>query len=703
VDFGTSNPVDSAPVAGVDTLFEFIVPKDYVASSAVLTLTLDGTWVNTTADASGVVGLAPVTLNSADDTAVGGPMLLVSTRPADYSTSGGSAATFNYTSTWQNITLVPGTPVTAYAIRNGGVFRGLSVKSTIKWSVPGALDGPSPSPSPEASPSPDVPSPSPEASPELSPSPEASPVPSPSGETSPEPVPSPEASPSPVPEVSPSPVPEDNSTAAPNTTTTVSTPGNVTLPPPAVVDTSNLEYHTLVDFVVPSKFNGAANTVNLFIQGLWFESPGAASPLGLVGVAQNGTLLAFTLPSQQLSASNTTNGSFSYGSAFANVPLVAGAPAQVWAGLRGGWFASLSASTSLSWADAAPDAIAAPNVPAPTAPVQTQPETQSTSVGTLRRVSFGAPRAANAVLRPIFNFTIPPGFNPSTSTVDMVLSGSWKPTASGASSKVPPLGGVALMKDGRVLAATFPSEYLGNGTAAAGNFYYGATWNNLGLPTSGTVEVWAGMQGGSFKDLDVSMEVRWAPSSDSVAPVLPSVEVPALPSPVPVSSPEASPSPAAPVEASPSPAAPVEASPASSPDAPTDAPADVPPVDSPAVTEAPASSPPPPAVAVNTTSAAGSNATRTAGQVTTTTTTVTAPAPSPTPRRIRSPPPPPNKCTLGLLATCGGAARKVTGCKNGTDKPCVDAPWESVCCKSGYCMRASLTGVSRWVCMRRPT
>ena len=50
------------------------------------------------------------------------------------------------------------------------------------------------------------------------------------------------------------------------------------------------------------------------------------------------------------------------------------------------------------------------------------------------------------------------------------------------------------MRDGQVLAYTFPSEVLGNKTDVDANFYYGASWVNVGLPLNGTVEVWAGMQ-----------------------------------------------------------------------------------------------------------------------------------------------------------------------------------------------------------------
>ena len=38
------------------------------------------------------------------------------------------------------------------------------------------------------------------------------------------------------------------------------------------------------------------------------------------------------------------------------------------------------------------------------------------------------------------------------------------------------------MRDGQVLAYTFPSEVLGNKTDVDANFYYGASWVNVGLP-----------------------------------------------------------------------------------------------------------------------------------------------------------------------------------------------------------------------------
>lgn len=114
-----------------------------------------------------------------------------------------------------------------------------------------------------------------------------------------------------------------------------------------------------------------------------------------------------------------------------------------------------------------------------------------------RPATFPKPKAATALLRPILNITIPAGFNPAENIVEMQLQGSWSKGVTGDTKAVlpaPPIGGVALMRDGQVLAYTFPSELLGNNSDVDGNFYYGATWVNVGLPLNGTVEVWAGMQ-----------------------------------------------------------------------------------------------------------------------------------------------------------------------------------------------------------------
>ena len=96
----------------------------------------------------------------------------------------------------------------------------------------------------------------------------------------------------------------------------------------------------------------------------------------LISIAQNGTLLAYTTPSETLQ-----NSSFNYGSTFNNVTLVAGSNAQIWAGIRGGYFAALSASSSLTWQDS-PAVDAAPVVEVlPPAPVaQSQAAQASTTV-----------------------------------------------------------------------------------------------------------------------------------------------------------------------------------------------------------------------------------------------------------------------------------------------------------------------------------
>jgi hypothetical protein len=88
----------------------------------------------------------------------------------------------------------------------------------------------------------------------------------------------------------------------------------------------------------------------------------------VIGIAQNGTLLAYTVPS----ATVLQNASFQYGSTFYNVTLLAGANAQIWAGIRGGYFAALSTSSSLTWQEP-PTAVAGAAV----APVNVSPQPQA--------------------------------------------------------------------------------------------------------------------------------------------------------------------------------------------------------------------------------------------------------------------------------------------------------------------------------------
>jgi hypothetical protein len=212
-----------------------------------------------------------------------------------------------------------------------------------------------------------------------------------------------------------------------------------------------------------------------------------------------------------------------------NVPLIPGAVAQLWAGQRGGHFRTLSASASLAWS---PTVTTSPALqpgddgrPASAAPVTTTAIAieQSASIG------MAAPRtlqpataqqaAAKPAMVPILNFTAPPNFNPKANQVVMWLSGQWDSAAnsSTAAAAAPaaagsPVGGVALMRHGQVLAYTFPSD---EAKAQGGTFFYGAVWKNIGLPVDGgVVEVWAGAQGGAFKGLKVNITLKWTPGSD---------------------------------------------------------------------------------------------------------------------------------------------------------------------------------------------
>lgn len=115
------------------------------------------------------------------------------------------------------------------------------------------------------------------------------------------------------------------------------------------------------------------------------------------------------------------SGNFSFGSAFTNVTLPPGARAEIWAGMRGGHFETLSASASLTWLHhaaagtgelirtpaPAPEAIATAAAGAAT------PVEQTSSVAMPAPRSFTKPSKAVAVL----NFTAPPNFNPAENMV----------------------------------------------------------------------------------------------------------------------------------------------------------------------------------------------------------------------------------------------------------------------------------------------
>jgi hypothetical protein len=215
-----------------------------------------------------------------------------------------------------------------------------------------------------------------------------------------------------------------------------------------------------------------------------------------------------------------------------NVGLPPGAVAQLWAGQRGGHFRTLSASASFAWAPAAaPPARAAPGDAAGDAAAAPPAAATATAIEQFASVGMAAPRTlagppaqaqAAAKMVPILNFTAPPNFNPEANQVVMWLSGQWAANRSsgaavptgGAASATAPVGGVALMRHGQVLAYTFPSD---EAKAQGGTFFYGAVWKNIGLPADGgVIEVWAGAQGGAFKGLKVNITLKWTPGDGDV-------------------------------------------------------------------------------------------------------------------------------------------------------------------------------------------
>lgn len=260
--------------------------------------------------------------------------------------------------------------------------------------------------------------------------------------------------------------------------------------------------------------------------GQWVADDVAApgTPLGIVGIAYNGTLLAYAVASHYTDHSGRS-ASFSFGTRFGNVSLPGGAVAELWAGMRFGHFRALSASASLTWmpsassdSDAAPGPAGSGALPSPTpaAAGSTAPTIeQRASVGMASPKSFAAPApsASKPAMAAILNFTAPPNFNPAENMVEMWLTGQWDNSSAANASATPsappagtpaiPIGGVALVRNGKILAYTFPSD---EAKAEGGTFFYGAVWQNVGLPSDGgVVEVWAGMQGGVFKGLKVRL------------------------------------------------------------------------------------------------------------------------------------------------------------------------------------------------------
>jgi hypothetical protein len=212
---------------------------------------------------------------------------LVATQASHFSDADGGAGDFSYSASWYNLTALPvGDALTVQAVTRGGRFRGLRVKLEVAWlSIP-----------------------SPFADSPISPAPTAA-----------VPLPSPSLSPTP------------GGRPADEATTVVATPVPVHLAHGAsgVEGGANLTFYSLLDFTVPPAFNPADNRVELWTRGDWVAAAaeGAAAnaatpaPLGVVGIAYNGSLLAYAMASHYDNhAGRSAN--FSFGTKFGWVLLV---------------------------------------------------------------------------------------------------------------------------------------------------------------------------------------------------------------------------------------------------------------------------------------------------------------------------------------------------------------------------------------------
>jgi hypothetical protein len=477
-------------------------PASLVPSASRLTLTVTGSW-EAAETAVGVDEAAAIAARSGSIVVALPPgqagekrPALAATRASHFSDADGASADFSFSVSWYNLTVLPaGETLTVQSVTRGGRFVNLRVKLELAWIAPPADASGSGPEAPPASPSP-----------------------------SPSPLPSPSPSPSPPTKGG---RPEDEST------TVITTPSPVHLDPAIPGGDANLTSHALLNFTVPPGFNPSNNRIELWTRGEWLAEAGAGAPLGVVGIAHNGSLLAYVVASHYASQDGRS-ANFSFGTTFGNVSLPPGAVAELWGGVRGGHFHGLSASASLKWASAplatGPPQLQLPGANATGGSVAPAIE-QTASVGMAASRSFSAPAdaAGKPVMAPILNFTAPPNFDPQQNMVEMWLTGQWDNTTGNSDGAVAPananIGGVALMRGGQVLAFTFPSD---EAKARGGEFFYGAVWRDVGLPSDGgVVEVWAGMQGGSFKGLKVNITLKWMPGDLAASmPLEPSATAP---------------------------------------------------------------------------------------------------------------------------------------------------------------------------------
>lgn len=438
-------PVDAGHASGAPgtvTVMRLTTPAGLQSNASRLTLTLAGSWRAANGSAIDTRrGDVAVVMPPAPGGGARHP--LVATKASHFSDADGADGDFTYSVNWYNLTVLPrAAPLLVQAVTRGGRFVKLSVKVELVWisALQAGSEGSSSGASGGGS--------------------------RPSGSGAP---------------------PADESSTVVATPTPIHF-NETGLGAAAEGGGANLTFFKLLNFSVPPAFNPSGNRVELWARGEWRADTGAAAPLGIVGIAQNGSLLAYSVASHYIDHAGAS-ANFSYGTSFGNVSLAPGSSAELWAGMRGGHFRALSASASLSWS-AAPPAV--PPAPIGDAAALAPAIEQAAKVAMQAPRTLAGSKAAGAA--PILNFTAPPNFNPDQNMVEMWLTGEWEggANATGPPAGVaPPIGGVALMRNGQVLAYTFPSDEA----STKGSFFYGAVWQNVGLPADGgVVEVWAGVQ-----------------------------------------------------------------------------------------------------------------------------------------------------------------------------------------------------------------
>jgi hypothetical protein len=359
--------------AATTTLMHARTPDALVPENSRLTLTLSGAWE--AADGSEpdsrsgrvVIALPPGPQNATRPA-------LAATLASQFSDADGGSSDFSYSVSWNNLTAMrPGDQLTVLTQTRGGRFTQLLAKVEIVWIA-----------SQQQQQQPQHPA---------------------HGHG--------KASPSPV--AAPSPSPTPGGALADESTTVVATPAPVHFSGKGLTaSASNLTFWPLLNFTVPPAFNPLNNYVELWTRGEWVadSSAAAGAPLGVVGVAYNGTLLAYAVASHYTDHAGRS-ASFSFGTRFGNVSLPAGAVAEIWAGMRAGHFRALSASASLTWSPAEGDATlpASSDGDAAQNGALSPAIEQKATVAMANTRTFAAPAktASKPNVAAILNFTAPPG------------------------------------------------------------------------------------------------------------------------------------------------------------------------------------------------------------------------------------------------------------------------------------------------------